>query len=126
MAESFEKTEYGNPTDPRDDASIVYQIVLDKVSDSPSSNVLGSLSGNLLRLTYQCYEMHLPTRMKEIEDSAHTVLKEMVSYLKKEFKRQTKRTLSLKERKDLEDYTAQKVSLNERYHYARWKFFEIS
>jgi hypothetical protein len=126
MAESFEQTEYSDPKDPRDDLSLIYQIVHDFVSKDPAIGIQPSLTGKYLRLTYTCYEMHLPTRLKVVEDQAHQRLKDMVSYLKKEFKKATKRTLSLKEKKDMEDYNTQKVSLNERYHYSRWRFFEIS
>ena len=126
MADSFEVTEYGEPTDPQPDFAVVYQIVVEATSKSPSASITPRLMGGILKLTYCCYEMHLPSRLKEVEDLAKTALKEMVSHIKKEYKKKTGKAIALKEKKEMADRNVQKVSLNERYVYTTWKCFDLA
>lgn len=123
--ESFETTEYSTPHNVYDDYSVINQIVQDKGRESPAYAVRASLTGDMLKLTFMSYEMHAPTRMRDITESGDKYLSEMLKHLKKEFKKRTKKELELTEKKDLANYTIQKVSLNERYAYAAWRFYEL-
>lgn len=124
-AQGYEVTEYSG-TDRLDaKQSAIQEIVQDHISAVPSTNVRVAFTGNLVKLTYHCYEMHLPQRIRQVESDKDTVLKEMVKLLKKEFKAKTGEALTLKERKEMENHSIQKVSLNERYMYVGWRFFEL-
>lgn len=123
--ESFEVTEYSGKDRLDRAQSAIQEIVAAKVSKIPSANVRVAFTGNLVKLTYHCYEMHLPMRMKQVESDSDTILKEMVKVLKKEYKAKTGEALVLKELKELANHSVQKVSLNERYYYAGWRFFEL-
>lgn len=124
--ESFEVTEYGEKH-ARPDAvySAITEIVRDQVRDSPAVNVRVTFTGDLMRLTYHCYEMFLPTRMKQVESAAKSGLDETMKHVKKEFKKRMKKTLDVTEKKEMANYSVQKVSLNERYMYSAWRFFEL-
>jgi len=123
--ESFEVTEYGDSG--RMDAvqGAIMEIVDEHVSKVPNINVRVTFMGKLMKLSYHCYEMHLHQRLRQVESDQETVLREVVKLLKKEFKGKTGEALTLKERKDLANSQIQKVSLNERYMYVGWKFFEL-
>jgi len=121
--ESFEVTEYSG--EQVDAAKVISQIVADKVKESPAHSLLVSFSGNMMTLKYQCYEMHLPNRIKQVVDQSQDVFRESLSHIKKEFKKRTKQALTLKEKKELADYSVQKVSLNERYYAFFWRVYEL-
>lgn len=123
--ESFEVTEYSGEDRLDRDIGAIQEIISAQIQKVPSANVRVSFTGNLVKLTYHCYEMHLPQRIRQVESDSDTMLKETVKVLKKEFKAKTGDTLKLKELKELANYSVQKVSLNERYMYAGWKFFEL-
>jgi hypothetical protein len=124
--ESYEVTEYSDPDMSLDQKiAVIAEIVQNKVSASPNLNTRVTFTGNLMKLTFHCYEMHAPARMKIIEDTCKEVLNKMAKDIKKEFKEKTGAALNLKEQKDLGNYTIQKVSLNERYLYASWRFYEL-
>jgi len=125
-AQGFETSEYGREhVHPDKVYSVIEEIIRDQVSRSPASNVRVSFTGNLMRIAYHCYEMHLPVKMKEIEATAKSVLDETFKNLKKQFKERTSDTLKAKEQKDMANYSVQKVSLNERYYYVAWRFYEL-
>lgn len=126
--ESFETTEYGDssPISVTERLSTIAQISVDKVKENPTFGCRIVIEGNCLKIFFNSYEMHLPRRIKEVQDRGEQSLREMVKYLKKEFKSRTKKTLNLKELKDRANYAAQKVSLNERYLYSAWKYYEFS
>jgi len=124
--ESFEVTEYGSDGRTLDqDIGVIAEIVQNKVSKSPNLNTRVAFTGNLMKLTFHAYEMHAPTRMKEIERSCKETLDTMFKDIKKEFKERTSEVLKVKEKKELANYTIQKVSLNERYMYVSWRFYEL-
>jgi hypothetical protein len=124
--ESYEVTEYSDPDMSLDKKiAAIAEIVQNKVASSPNLNTRVAFTGNLMKLTFHCYEMHAPVRMKIIEDMCKETHNKVVKELKKEFKEKTGATLDLKEQKDLGNYTIQKVSLNERYLYAAWRFYEL-
>src|SRR3990167_6057823 len=114
--EGFEVTDYGDKHEKYDQLSVIKQIIDERVRESPAHAVIVKFAGNQMTLAYHCYEMHLPARMKQVQELANDVFRESLSHLKKEFKRRTKQVLTLKELKDLANYTVQKVSLNERYY----------
>lgn len=124
-AEGFEVTEYGKPHEIFDVYSVVNQIMLDKGRESPSCGVRVAFVGDMLKVYFHSYEMHLPTRMKEVESFANDSLKEAIKHIKKEYKSRTRKDLDLKEKKELANYTAQKVSLNERFYVVFWRFYEL-
>lgn len=124
--ETFEVTEYGVEHRARDRHSVIYEILNEIGQGSPVYRCRGSFQGNQLKVTYHCYEMHLPSRIKQVEDQARQVLDETIRYLKKEFKARYGKELALKEDKSLRSHSVSKVSLNERYVYASWRCFELS
>lgn len=123
--ESFEVTEYGEDADSFDKYSVIMQVMSELERDMPSAGIRASLTGNLLRLHYHCYEMFAVPRLKEIELASNDSLNNAVKHLKKEFKVKTGKVLDIKEDKSKRDYTVQKVSLNERYYLVYWRVFEI-
>lgn len=125
--ESFEVQEYGNAHETQDRFGAIYQIVENMVRENPSSGCRASLHGNLLRITYNAYEALLsnPDRKKMAEDAAKQYLNGTVSQLKKEYRKLRGKVLSLKEKKDMANCSIQKVSLNERYVYSSWRFYEL-
>ncbi len=126
-AESFEVTSYSTEDAKRPDYvfSEITEIIRDQVEKSPNMNVRVNFTGTLMRIAYHSYEMHLPVRMKEVESTAKSVLDESFKNLKKQFKERTGDTLKATEKKELANYTVQKVSLNERYYYVAWRFYEL-
>ena len=124
--EGYEVTEYGREHEHPDHVySVIKEIVQEQVSEFPNTNIQVSFTGNLLRLTYHCYEMHLPVRMRDIEAQAKAGLDATLKNVKKKYKERTRDVLDLKEKKDMSSYSVQKVSLNERYYYASWRFYEF-
>lgn len=123
--ESFEVTEYGTAHEDYDTLSVIRQIIQDLTRDNPAASMSVSFTGDMIKLTYSSFEMLLPTRIKEVEARSVEVFRDVVKHLKKEFKSKTKRTLTLKEKEELADYTVQKVSLNERYYYICWRHYEL-
>jgi len=128
--ESFEVTQYSD--DGADQVvekfSHIKQIVEGWCHDNsafPTGAIRVSLSGNTMKLIIHSYEMHLPVRMKEVQENSSKLLNEALKKLKKEFKTRSKSTLDLKELKDQANYTVQKVSLNERYYFVSWRCFEL-
>lgn len=107
-------------------AQVIGQIFADLKRDAPAHAVWGDMTGNQLKIHYHVYTMHLPVRMKQIEEEANEVFKQTVSFLKKEFKSRTGKTLKLSEQKELANRAIEKVSLNERYAYKAWRFYELS
>jgi hypothetical protein len=124
---SFETTEYSNPEMSFADAyQVIRQIMVDMVHDVPSVGVWADMSGDQLKLHYMDYVTNLPVHLKATVERADTALKELKKHVAAEFKRRTGSTLKLKEEKDLENYTVEKVSLNERYYYRTWRVFTVS
>jgi hypothetical protein len=124
-AQSFEVTEYGKDQPGYDCYAVIKQIVEDREREAPNIGIRVSFHGDQLRLHYHTYEMLVPTNMREIEVRANDVLNDCLKYLKKEYKVRTKKALSLKELKDMANYTVQKVSLNERYYVVFWRCYEL-
>lgn len=125
--ESFEIQEYGDQPTAYETIKVVKQIAQDYRDSNPvtSHAVKFDFIGNSLKVTIALFEMHLPSRMKIVEDMAFQYQKSCVSHLKKEFKKRTKRDLGLKEDKDKSGYHTEKVSLNERYYYVCWYFYNL-
>lgn len=124
--ESFEITEYGEDHEiPGKVQGVIKEIVRDLVRTNPAVGMQVTFVGNLVKLTYHCYEMHLPVRLREVEHAAKSGLDETVKQLKKEFKERAGHVLKLTERKEMANTSAQKVSLNERYMYSSWRFYEL-
>lgn len=128
--DEFAKTSYGE--EKPDTVRLLAQIAADKVRDFPTSTVHLTMKGGDVRLTYISYEMFLPQKIAQVDAECDTSIKEMVKYLKKEYKTRSKKTLELKERKDKvgekainSGRTIEKVSMNHRYMYVSWKTFEI-
>lgn len=125
-AQGFETTEYSGPQEiPGRVQGVIADIIRDQVRSVPSVGMQVKFVGNLVRLSYHCYEMHLPRRIKEVEHAAKRGLDETVKNLKKEFKARTGDTLTLKERKEMAKTDSHKVTLNERYMYSSWRFYEL-
>jgi hypothetical protein len=122
---SFETTEYSGENTIADDYSVIAQIVKDKERTSPSFGVTVSFQGDLVKIAYHTYESMLPQKMTVIMAEAKQRLDEAVKFIKKEFKSKTKRTIDLKEKKDMANYSTQKVSMNERYYAIFWRYYEV-
>jgi hypothetical protein len=125
--QSFEVTQYSDVEFGIQQAhQVIIQIYKDLVRDAPAHAVWAGLVGNQLTVRYHTYTMFLPSRAKQIEEEADTVLKESVKHLKAEFKQRTGKTLKLSEQKELANHSVEKVSLNERYYYKAWRVYTIS
>lgn len=123
--DSFETTEYGSGMNVYEKYSTIHQIVEENGHKNPEFGIKVALTGNVLKLYYHAIEQLAPTRMKEIEKRAHDALNEAVRYIKKEYKSRTKAPLDMKEMRDRANSTIQKITLNERYYYVSWRFFEL-
>lgn len=125
-AESFEVTEYGTKHQLPDRVrGAIVEILQDRFSKNPAANVRVSFTGNLMKLTYHCYEMLLPTRMRDAEHSAKSYLDDALKAIKKEVKDRAGELPKFSEKKDMANYSVQKASLNERYMYSSWRFYEL-
>lgn len=125
--ETFEKTEYSKPAlDLGQVSGVVKQIFIELQRTRPNIAIWADMQGDLLKLHYKAYVMHLPVRLKQVEEEANGLMKEAMKHLKSEFKSKTKADLKVVEKKDLANYTVEKVSLNERYYYTRWCVYEVS
>jgi len=124
--ESFEVTEYGTDHEiPGRVQGVIKEIIRDQAKSSPSVGIQVTFTGNLIKLTYHSYEMHLPVRQKEVDHAAKSGLDETVKNLKKEFKSRTGDALAITEKKEMANTSVQKVSLNERYMFSSWRFYEM-
>lgn len=124
--EGFETTTYGDQEDSTKVYSVICQIMEDRVRESPTFGMKASISNGLLKIFYHCYEMHLPSRVADVQDRAQTAFREVLKHIKKEYRSRTKESIDLKEKKELANHTVQKVSMNERYYAVFWKFYELS
>lgn len=79
-----------------------------------------------MRLIYHSYEINLHERFEEISDFSNKALNEIEKLIKREYKKLTKKTLKLKEKKKARDFTVEKVSLNLRYYFVTWREYNIS
>jgi uncharacterized protein with von Willebrand factor type A (vWA) domain len=105
---------------------VLKQTVNDLTRDAPAHAIHLDMTGDKVKIHYLTYVYLLPVHMKQIEAECDAVFKSTVSYLKKEFKARTRKTLKLKEVPELAGHTAEKVSLNERYYYKAWRFYDLS
>lgn len=132
--ESFEVTEY---TKGHEDITKMFSVIKEITSDTgwaaenlvnkanAAAAVRCSFHGDLLKVFYQTCEQNLPTRMRMVSELADDAVSAFVKELKKEYRTRTGQSLKLKEQKDRANYSVQKVSLNERYYYTCWKFYEL-
>ncbi len=131
--ESFEVTEYDPDDLPEaEKLAAVKQAVQDYKNDPeitkiPSGGVQLHIQGDRVKLVYHCYDMHLSDhlRLQEVERQCEQHLTDALKGIKKKYKEITRKALSLKELKDLRDYSVQKVSLNERYYATFWRVYSL-
>lgn len=127
--ESFEKTEYSEKNEEVEKYELlqaIVQVAKNKIGEMPNSSCAVKLEGDILKVIFHTYQMHLPSRKAQVDDEGRRTIDEFVKYLKKEVKSMSGQTLDLKEKKELANYTVEKVSLNERYHYICWRCYTIS
>ena len=126
-AQGFEVAPYSDVGfGPYEAFKVIKQIVWDLVRDTPAHSVRVDWVGDKLRVTFQTFVALYPYHKNRVDEEAMEVQKSMAAYLKKEFKVRTKKALKLKEVKELGNDSVQKTSLNERYIYTCWKFYDIS
>lgn len=133
MAESFETIEYdGEDLPVQEKLAALKQVFEDRKFDAEAPNIPTAgfqvhMQGDQMKIAYHCYEMHLHDhrRLQDVEDQARKSLDEMLKYLKKKYKQKTKKVLSVKEDKDLRNFSIQKVSLNERYYAIFWRVYTL-
>lgn len=125
--ESFEVQEYGEKDDTYDTVKVLKQLVQDyRVENNVATHTFNvSLTGDMMKVTVSSYEMNYPGRVQAVRDAVDAYHKHILSFLKKQFKKQTKRELSVVEEKDKADYTVSKVSLNERYMFTSWRVYKF-
>ena len=82
-------------------------------------------SGNQMTVTYHCFEMDLPVRIKEVDRDAETLLNSWEKRVKKDFKDRAGSALKMKELKDERCGSSEKVSLNNRYYYRSSRTYEL-
>lgn len=124
MESGHETTTYGKQGPDR--LSVIAQIFEDHERSSPTSAVRGKLQGDQLSIYYISYEMFLPTKIRQVDETADGAIKEMVKYLKKEYRARAHEKIDLKEDKEAEARNIEKVSMNERYMYVKRKVFDVS
>lgn len=123
--QSFEITEYGDEDDPQRMFSGIAQIGSEMISEMPNCAVRFRQEGDHLKVVYQTYEMFVPRKLANIQEQSRVSIKEAISHLKREFKKRYKKNLKLKEIKGSDNYTTQKVSMNERYAFTSWCVYEM-
>jgi hypothetical protein len=125
--QTFETTEYSPAVLDMNTAYKTIRQIFSEYARGPAKHAVWvDMSGDKLKLHYHSYEMFLPSRMKQVESESKGILDAAASELKKEFKARTGKSLKLSEQADLGNYTVEKVSLNERYYYKCWRFYDIS
>lgn len=125
--QSYEVTEYSDPVLDMNTAYKTIRQIFTEYARGPAKHAVWvDMSGDKLKLHYHSYEMFLPSRMKQVESESRDILDAAVRELKKEFKSRTGKSLTLKESKELGNYTVEKVSLNERYYFKCWRFYDVS
>lgn len=125
--QTFETTEYSPAVLDMNTAFKVIKQIFSEFARGPAKHaVWADMSGDKLKLHYHSYEMFLPSRMQRVEDESKQILDAAAKELKKEFKSRTGKALHLKEQSALGNYTVEKVSLNERYYYKCWRFYDVS
>lgn len=117
----------GTPYEQESDViSMIGQIVEDLIPKHAGYGFKVKFGGDRqATVTYHCYEMDLPSRIKEVDSQAEVCLNELEKLLKKSFKERTGRALKLKELKDKRCGSTEKVSLNNRYYYRASRTYEI-
>jgi hypothetical protein len=124
---TFEIAEYSPAVlDMNTTFKVIKQIFSEYARGPAKHAVWVDMSGNKLKLHYHSYEMFLPSRIKQVEEESKNILDAAIRELKKEFKVRTGKALHLKEEKNLGNYTVEKVSLNERFYYKCWRFYDVS
>lgn len=114
--QGFEVTQYSKPQEIFDKFAVIYSIVEDRQSDRPNHGVRVKAQGDQLQVAYHIVEMDLPQRINVVRDQVEECFKEVVKYVKKEYKSRTGKALDLKEDKDLRSEAVQKANLNCRYY----------
>jgi len=123
---SFEKTEYSDPEMGYAEVNqVIRQIMVDMTHDKPTVGMWTSMSGDQLKIHYHDYVRMLPVHIKETSATAEEAFKGLKKHIQGEFKTRTGKDLKLVEKKDLANYTIEKVSLNERYYFRSWKVYEV-
>lgn len=97
------------------------------VSPDPSIGLNISLSGDHLVIKFVCHDRSLDDRRRldGMMDSAEKVIKDYVSYLKKEVRANGGGSPKFKEIKDRRDYSVNKISLNDRWQLMVTRVFEV-
>ena len=125
--QTFEITEYSPAVLDMNTAYKTIRQIFSEYARGPAKHAVWvDMSGDKLKLHYHAYEMFLPQRIQRVDEESKQILDAAVKELKKEFKTRTGKSLTLSEKKDLGNYTVEKVSLNERYYYKCWRFYDIS
>jgi len=125
--QTFETTEYSPAVLDMNTAFKTIKQIFSEYARGPAKHaVWADMSGDKLKIHYHSYEMLLPQRMQRVEEESRAILDAAAKELKKEFKTRTGKALHLKEQADLGNYTVEKVSLNERYYYRCWRFYDVS
>ena len=109
-----------------DKIAMINQLTEDMISDHAGYGFKVKFhSGDQMTVTYHCFEMDLPLRIKEVESQSETLLNGYVKRLKSDYKSRVGVTLKLKERKDERCGSTEKVSLNNRYYFRSSRTYEI-
>lgn len=124
-AESFEVQ--GTPYLQKEDRNALLQQVSEELvtRDASYGFKVRFHGDDQVTVVYHCFEMDIPYRLKQVESTADTCLKDWVKTVKKEFKARGGGTLKLKELKDKRESTAEKVSLNSRYYFREFRTYEL-
>jgi len=74
---------------------VIKQIIADLLRDSPAHAVNVAWVGDKVRMTHQTFTTFLPIQQGTAEGESREVLKQTISYLKREFRDRTGKTPSL-------------------------------
>jgi uncharacterized membrane-anchored protein YjiN (DUF445 family) len=127
-AQGFEITEYSDEHELPDHVrSCIMQVVSDRVRDNPAVNIRVTFTGTLMKVTYHSYEMMLNDhqRMQEVDRFSKKALDEVVKDMKSEVKKRIGETIKISEKKEMANFSVERVNLNQRFMFASWRFYEL-
>ena len=110
----------------KDRNALINQINEELIAGSPSYGYRVRFESDHVTVTYHCFEMDLPLRIKIVDEQSEKLLRDWEKHIKKEFKARGGGSLKLKEDKKLRNYSVEKVSLNNRYYFRSSRTYDLS
>lgn len=111
-----------------DQDAVIKQIAEDNSRTTTSLGFVVKIHSNDLTVVCHTYEMGLGDAvvLRDRQNDAEKALNEFVKLLKAEYRKRTKHTLTITEKRDRRDCAVERVSLNDRYYLRCWRVYEIT